>query len=72
MNRWCAKQYSITPYYVLWNHLEQYPGMRWALVIIPTHIISDVYLGMVRLTVFCLSQARSQRSKRLHKETRGR
>lgn len=48
MNRWCAKFYSITPYYVLWCYLEQYPGMRRALVVVPTHIISDVYLGMVR------------------------
>ena len=51
-NRWCAKNYEKTPHYVVYSYLEQYPGMKRSLFAISAHIISDVYLGMVRTTQF--------------------
>jgi hypothetical protein len=49
MNRWCAENYAKTPHYVGVSYLEQYPGIKRALFFITTHVISDIYLGMVRL-----------------------
>lgn len=51
-NRWCATNYAKTPHYVGYSYLEQYPGMKRSLFVISAHIISDVYLGMVRTTQF--------------------
>ena len=55
--RYCAtdivsgRLYGITPTYVGTCHLSQFPRFRRTMVVVSSHVVSDVYLGMLLASI---------------------
>jgi hypothetical protein len=46
-----SRRYSLSPTFIGTCHMKQYPRFVRAMVVVATHVLTDVYLGMLFMAV---------------------